>query len=185
MASKHGRQSGGRTASAGERAKLTPELARELESQLRSQGLGQPQAQAAVQVFRRVAFTKSHRGPLPPAEDFEAYEAVFPGAAKEIIEMAVRQQEHSHFCERSEIQGELRYRMFGMASAVAIVLVLVVGAIACSIYGQTSVAIALGGAAGLTTLAGAFIKGRRLFEMDLETTERTTTPKRKPSTKRR
>lgn len=110
---------------------------------------------------------KSHSGPLPPAEDFAAYETVSPGAAKEILDMAVRQQLHAHFCERAAITGELRYRLFGMGAAVTVVLVLVCGTIFASYYGQTTVAITLGGAAGLTTLAGAFIKGRRLFEPDV------------------
>jgi uncharacterized membrane protein len=110
---------------------------------------------------------KSHSGPLPPAEEFAAYDGVFPGAAKEILDMAVRQQEHVHFCEKAAITGELRYRLFGMVAAVTVVLVLVIGAVMAAIYGQTALAATLGGAAGLTTLAGAFIKGRRLFEPEV------------------
>jgi uncharacterized membrane protein len=120
---------------------------------------------------------------LPSAEDFAAYEAVFPGVAKEILDMAVRQQ-HAHFCERSTIEGEIKYRTFGMLSAVRVVLILVVGAIYASIYGQTAVAIALGGAAGLTTLAGAFIKGRRLFERDADNKVEKPHQKKKPPRRR-
>ena len=54
-----------------------------------SKGLAEPQARTAVKVFQSLTY-KSHRGPLPPAEEFAGYEAVFPGAAKEILDMAVR-----------------------------------------------------------------------------------------------
>lgn len=141
---------------------LPPSRVKEIESELISKGLGRTQAQVAVQVFQHLV--KSHSGPLPPAEEFAAYDQGFPGAAKEILDMAVRQQQHVHFCEKTAIAGELRYRLFGMFAAVVVVLVLVFGAILASYYGQTTVAVTLGGAAGLTTLAGAFIKGRRLFE---------------------
>lgn len=162
---------------------LPPSRVKAIESELISKGLGAPQAQVAVQVFQHLV--KSHSGPLPPAEDFAAYDNVFPGAAKEILDMAIRQQLHAHYCEKTAITGELRYRLFGMIAAVAVVLLLVVGAIMSSIYGQTSVAITLGGAAGLTTLAGAFIKGRRLFEPDAPTQKSRPSPNANGAKKRR
>ena len=142
------------------------ELTRKFEAELRSGGLPPAQIEKVVQTFNRITIEKTHRGPLPSAESFAAYEAVFPGAAKEILDMAVRQQVHSHACDTTTIRGELSYRNYGMLSAVCVVLSLVVGAVICAVYGQTSVAITLGGTAGIATLAGAFIKGRRLFEAE-------------------
>lgn len=162
---------------------LPPNRVKEIESELISKGLREPQAQTAVRVFQHVV--KSHRGPLPPAEDFAAYDAAFPGAAKEILEMAVRQQQHAHYCEKATIDGELHYRLFGMIAAIAVVLVLVIGAIVASIYGQTGLSITLGGAAGLTTLAGAFIKGRRLFEIEPSRNPPESPPKGRPPRKKR
>lgn len=91
------------------------ELIKKVEAELRSDGLGPAQLGPAqiekvVRTVQRVTIQKRHRGPLPSADEFAAYEAVFPGAAKEILDMAVRQQKHAHDCDLAAIKGELSYR---------------------------------------------------------------------------
>jgi uncharacterized membrane protein len=71
-------------------------LIRQVEQELRSDGLEPEQAEKVIRLLRRVAIEKQHRGPLPTAEDFAGYEKAFPGAAKEILGMAIRQQSHAH-----------------------------------------------------------------------------------------
>ncbi|MXW14084.1 MAG: DUF2335 domain-containing protein [Rhodothermaceae bacterium] len=43
-------------------------------------------------VLIRTVISESHSGPLPKAEQFEHYERVCPGAAKEILDMAKEEQ---------------------------------------------------------------------------------------------
>jgi uncharacterized membrane protein len=144
---------------------------RQVEQELRSDGLEPEQAEKVIRLVKRVAIEriaieKQHRGPLPAAEDFAGYEKVFPGAAKEILGMAIRQQNHAHQCDILTINGEISYRNYGMLAAVFVVTMLVAGSVACALAGQTAVAATLGGTAGIATLAGAFIKGRRLFDLE-------------------
>jgi uncharacterized membrane protein len=141
-------------------------LIRQVEQELRSDGLEPEQAEKVIRLVRRVAIEKQHRAPLPTAEDFAGYEKVFPGAAKEILGMAIRQQGHAHQCDILTIKGEISYRNYGMLAAIFVVTMLVAESVACALAGQTAVAATLGGTAGIATLAGAFIKGRRLFDLE-------------------
>ena len=42
----------------------------------------------------------SYSGPLPPAHELQGYEAACPGLAREIADMALRQQAHRHEMEK-------------------------------------------------------------------------------------
>lgn len=55
-----------------------------------------PQAVAnvAVQLFR---------GPLPPVDQFRGYNEVVPGSARQIIDMAIREQAHRHQMQTFEM----------------------------------------------------------------------------------
>ena len=50
----------------------------------------------AQQVVAKVATAVLFRGPLPPPEVFKDYEDVVPGSAREILNMATREQGHRH-----------------------------------------------------------------------------------------
>src|SRR5690606_8868451 len=76
--------------------------------------------QVAVRI---VSYVKSqfHSGPLPPADTYARYEEIYPGAAKEIMDMAVRAQLHAHDIERKIVSGEISYRWIGIVVAALIV----------------------------------------------------------------
>lgn len=46
--------------------------------------------------------TVSRSGPLPSVQEFEGYDRVCPGAARDILDMARAQQKHVHFIEKLE-----------------------------------------------------------------------------------
>ena len=121
-----------------------------------------PVVERVVKSFQRVS-ARYHRGPLPPVEDFDAYNDVHPGAAGEILNMAVRAQTHGHRMDEIALRSEIKYRILSITLAALVVLSMIAGATICGIYGQEQAAIALGAAAGLSALAGVFVRGRNLF----------------------
>jgi hypothetical protein len=63
----------------------------------------------------KMEVTRSHAGPLPTVETYEGYERVCPGAAREILDMAVRQQSHSHKMERYNAHSEFWLPVIGIS----------------------------------------------------------------------
>lgn len=106
------------------------------------------------------AVLQYHSGPLPPPEALAGYDAVEPGAAGRIISMAERQQTHAHRMATSTLRSESVYRLCGILAAVLITGGAIVGAVICALFNHEKAAIALGAAAGVSTLAGVFIRGR-------------------------
>ncbi len=105
-----------------------------------------------------------HSGPLPPADVFADYDRICPGAAREILDMAVRAQTHAHDMETRALKSEASYRVLGIVTAGLVIAVMIGGAVTCAIYGYENAAMALGAAAGLSSLAGVFVRGQGLFE---------------------
>ena len=134
-----------------------------IEAELIKEGIAKPAAAKAVRVMHRVV-SQFHSGPLPSPETFAGYEQVCPGAAKAILDMAVRQQIHSHDMDREALRSEVSYRNAGIGFAGLIVLVMVAGTVWCANMGQKEVALLLGSVSGISLLAGVFIRGRGLFE---------------------
>jgi uncharacterized membrane protein len=50
----------------------------------------------------------TYSGPLPPAADFERYNAALPGAAERILAMAEKEAAHRHDAEDSLVKEEVR-----------------------------------------------------------------------------
>ncbi|MGI8637923.1 MAG: DUF2335 domain-containing protein [Segetibacter sp.] len=48
----------------------------------------------------------SYSGPLPPAHELQGYEAACSGLAREIADMAIRQQAHRHALENNAQQQD-------------------------------------------------------------------------------
>jgi hypothetical protein len=58
----------------------------------------------ATQVVAMMATTvELFRGPLPPPDHFKGYEEVVPGGAREILNMAKREQRHRHRMQALEM----------------------------------------------------------------------------------
>ncbi|MDA8409380.1 MAG: DUF2335 domain-containing protein [Treponema sp.] len=100
----------------------------------------------------------SYSGPLPPAAEFERYNAAVPGAAERILAMAEKEAEHRHGAEDLLVQEEVRAsktgQLFAFALGIGSLAVVAVslflnsplGAIAPGIIALTSLATALAGA---------------------------------------
>lgn len=99
----------------------------------------------------------SYSGPLPPAAEFERYNAALPGAAERILALAEKEAEHRHGAEdllvREEVRASKTGQVFafvlgiGSLAVVAVSLFLnsPLGAIAPGIIALTSLATALAG----------------------------------------
>ncbi|HUX22343.1 MAG TPA: DUF2335 domain-containing protein [Spirochaetia bacterium] len=99
----------------------------------------------------------SYSGPLPPAAEFERYNAALPGAAERILALAEKEAEHRHGAEDLLVQEEVRASktgqkfafVLGIGSlvivAVSLFLSSPLGAIAPGIIALTSLATALAG----------------------------------------
>src|SRR4051812_36415597 len=59
------------------------------------------------------------RGPLPTAEELEAYERALPGGAGRIVAMAEREQDPRHRCDQEDRRIETRGQHYALV-AVAI-----------------------------------------------------------------
>lgn len=57
-----------------------------------------------------MVYHKVHIGPLPPAEEIEKYEQIFPGAAKVILTTFRRQALHRMKMEEMEMQSQVESR---------------------------------------------------------------------------
>lgn len=88
------------------------------------------------------AAVTSHRGPLPAPETFSQYDHICPGAAREILDMAIREQRHRHFVERAESI----YPFLGMLAGFVVVSGCIGGAAYLAINGHDLIAGVLIGA---------------------------------------
>ena len=95
-------------------------------------------------------------GPLPPADELEKYERVFPGAAERIIAMAERESSHRHASVDNEYKEASRGQIYAVIiGALAIICGTIAGVSGAQWTG--SVIAGIGGAG----LVSAFIRGRR------------------------
>lgn len=77
---------------------------------------------------------KSHQGPLPPPEDFAAYEQALPGAADRIMRMAekslearIHQQEVIGDCDKSRIRNDFVEAIIGQVFGLIVCIGLGIG----------------------------------------------------------
>lgn len=75
-------------------------------------------------------------GPLPPAEAFEKYEAVCPGAADRIIAMAERQAAHRQEIEKTVVNGSSLNSKLGIVSALIVAIAVLIGGVVCVLNGH-------------------------------------------------
>lgn len=130
-----------------------PDEVKKIEAELVQAGIQEPAAQRLAIKFVR----KMHMGPLPPVEDFAGYEEACPGAAREILDMAVRQQKHAHEIEQKVVDAETFCRKSGVPAAIVVVLIIIAAVVICAIAGHDAVAGGLA-AISLTTLVALFLK---------------------------
>ena len=75
-------------------------------------------------------------GPLPPAEAFEKYEAVCPGAADRIIAMAERQAAHRQEIEKTVVNSGSLNSKLGIVSALFVAIAVLIGGVICILKGH-------------------------------------------------
>ena len=78
----------------------------------------------------------TYSGPLPPAEAFEHYERVCPGAADRIIAMAEQQASHRQELEKRREATISRNSQIGIVSALLLAIFILVGGVICVILGH-------------------------------------------------
>jgi uncharacterized membrane protein len=123
------------------------------------EALSQPGVPQQLVSMTIAAFSAAYAGPLPPADQLRAYEAVLPGAADRIISMAERQQEHRLDLERTTVHEAASRSRWGLRLGF-VIAVLVIGVGAAAIFTGAALAgfgIILGEGA---VLSGVFVYGR-------------------------
>lgn len=96
-------------------------------------------------------------GPIPPPITLKQYDEVVPGAADRIIRMAEQEQKNRY----EVIDKVILNRRLRILGGVVASLALVVGAVIASYFGQSAVAIVLGGVGVVGALTQEFL--RRFF----------------------
>lgn len=119
-------------------------------------------------ISQQVKVTQTHHsGPLPTSDTLESYENVHEGLAERIVQMAEREQSHSH--QKDERDQSLQVRVFnaqkrdvlnGQMAAVLVVAMMLGVIIFAIVEDQPWVASVLGGGT-IVALATAFISGRQ------------------------
>jgi len=133
----------------------------------------------AQQVVARVATAVLFRGPLPPPDVFKGYDEVVPGSAREILNMATREQGHRHKLQFLEMV----YPYLGWFAGFVCFLVCIAGSVYLAMHDKPAIAAALLGVPCLGVI-GWFINSR----VSLGTTPPATTkdaPAKRPPRKRR
>jgi len=88
----------------------------------------------------------AYSGPLPPAEQLEIYEKVYPGAAKAMFDAFAGEQRHRHEMEHREaeqIEKSIKNESLGLVGGVAICILSLCACIALAMLGAQAVAIAV------------------------------------------
>lgn len=101
---------------------------------------------------------KAHHGPLPSVEDFAGYDGVCPGSAREIMDMAVRQQKHNHTMDLYNASSEFWLPVIGIAAAVTVVVGMFAAGVYLALNGHENLAIAVLSGTGIVTVVGAFLQ---------------------------
>jgi hypothetical protein len=133
----------------------------------------------AQQVVARVATAVLFRGPLPPPDVFKGYDDIVPGSAREILDMATREQSHRHKLQFLE----MIYPYLGWFAGFVCFLVCIAGSVYLAMHDKPVIAAALLGVPCLGVI-GWFINSR----VSLGTTQPAVAkaaPAKRPPRKRR
>lgn len=133
------------------------DLQRELEKRIGNLVPGGAREQVVRQVL--LAVREEYGGPLPHPRHFEQFEAICPGAADRILQMAEKEQQAQIDLATMQLNGEIADRTRGMHYGFWSLIALVVGAVVCGVTGHDILAGVFLGAAALGTVA-RFVLGR-------------------------
>ena len=103
----------------------------------------------------------TYSGPLPPAEAFEKYEAVCPGAADRIIAMAERQAAHRQEIEKTVVNSGSRNSQMGIISALILAIAVLIGGVVCILMNHDWAGAVIVGI-DIVGLCGVFVYGTKI-----------------------
>ena len=107
-----------------------------------------------------------HQGPIPPAQEIEALEHVYPGAAKLIFSVFEEQSKHRQSLESTKLNGDIRSERRGSWQGFAIAIF---GLAVAGFLGYTGHDWAAGtiGTVDLGSLVTVFVLGRQKTAAEL------------------
>jgi uncharacterized membrane protein len=114
-------------------------------------------------VVRRVVAAVSeefYQGPLPHPKHLQAYEEACPGSASRILAMAEKAQDRYETRLDKAMDYEFADRRLGLFLGFFALLAILIAGVIIIALGQTLVGTGLLAAAGISTVIGAFIRGR-------------------------
>ena len=125
----------------GLKATIDGAVKRSLDEALRAAGVSVPaikEQAVADRITRAVTIEVAHttqaiyEGPMPPPAMLKAFDAVVPGLAKQIADMAVDEQKHRHIWERRALWNNIFAESGGLflGSLIAVVCAVFAGALA-------------------------------------------------------
>jgi uncharacterized membrane protein len=122
--------------------------------------------QSTIHMERRRSLS-IQTGPIPPAEELEALDAVVPGAAERIIATFERQVTHRHGLESRKLAADIRSERRGsyQGLAIAITALLVAAYLG---YAGHGVAAGVVGGIDIAALAAVFVIGRTTLLRELD-----------------
>lgn len=109
--------------------------------------------------FQEVILGKIHKGPLPPSEELKKYDEIVPGAAKTIIDMAVKEQSHRINLVEYGATNEIKQANLGKWLAFIVSTFAIGGSIFLAMEGHSVIA-GLLVAPAVFSLAGRLIEAR-------------------------
>jgi uncharacterized membrane protein len=99
-----------------------------------------------------------HAGPLPTVETFEGYERVCPGAARDILNMAMQQQQHIHNMEGYAASAEFWLPVLALGVAGIIIAAMLAAGVYLAMNAHENLAIGVFSGTGIATVAGTFFQ---------------------------
>ena len=122
-----------------------------------------------------VSTTFEYSGPLPPPAMLRQYNEIYPGMAKQIIDLAERQADHRMHLEKTVVVNDARRANWGLVCATLITIAFL-GVSSYLILNEHDIAGSILGVIDLGALVGVFIYGTNSRKQ-----ERTEKARRMPS----
>lgn len=105
--------------------------------------------------------TTNFAGPLPPPEVLAKYEAIEPGFANRIVEMAEKQAEHRQEQEKKIVTADIKDGRLGIWLAFILSFTTIIAGVLIAIYADAAIIGTVLSSFGMVCLAGVFVYGTR------------------------
>ncbi len=136
-------------------------LIEDVKGTLVKEGLKPEKADRVVQRIAAIITAEHHVGPLPTVKTFEGYERVCKGSARDIVDMAIRQQKHINSVEKIHAYAGLVLPLFGMLAAVCVIGMMVWAAFQLAMDGHEWIAGVVIAGTSFAAIVGQFLQRDR------------------------